>query len=313
MGWKLHAARLAVLGRMPFQDSLRRAKRRLCGCWADPDNLRCTLENLADMERALAQMGRHFNGANIIEIGSGWFPAIPVMLSARGARRVIMSDLTPYLDEGTFATTLEFLKPWLETIPGAAEKRTLADFRLEYRAPLDLDKVADGSVDFVISRTVLEHIQPAELTDLLARLKPKLSTNGLMVHCVDHSDHFEHLDKSISRINFLTWSPKTHQVINWLTKQGENRLRHHEYRRIFEAAGFDVVNELTEIHQPTLQAARTLRLHSRFAAMTPEQLSILTSTFVLAPIRQPQHDIQSRAVETKAAAIEHAGSPDRPA
>jgi SAM-dependent methyltransferase len=287
MSWKLHVAKLAIFGRIPFGNAIRRIKRRLFGYPPDPENLRGTLRNLDEMERAIASVGRSFSGATVLEIGSGWFPTIPIMLSLRGARRIFLTDLTPHLDEITFSSTLDFLKPQISEFPDALCKKTIEEFNLEYLAPFCVDEIPDGIIDFIISRTVLEHIPPCDISRLLRQLHSKLSPNGLMVHYIDHSDHLEHRDKSISKINFLTWSAKKHGMINWLTKEGENRLRHHEYRDLFEESGYDIISESAQAHQPTCELAKVLPLKERFAKMTPEQVSILSSIYLLAPRNPP--------------------------
>ena len=71
-------------------------------------------------------------------------------------------------------------------------------------------------------------------------MRPKIADGGRMVHLVDHSDHFEHQDKSISRVNFLTWTEEQHALVNYLVGDGENRMRHHEYPPLFEDAGFEL-------------------------------------------------------------------------
>jgi hypothetical protein len=285
VGWKSHVLKLAILGRIPFGQSLRRVKRQLFGYPPDPDNLRGTLSNLEEMEQAVRSIGRSFAGATILEIGSGWFPTIPVMLSVQGAKKIFLSDLTPHMDQVTFAATLEFLRPQLTHFPDAANKTKLDEFGLEYLAPFRVDAIPDGSLDFVISRTVLEHIPPADLLQLHTQLRPKLSANALIVHCIDHSDHLEHRDKSISRINFLTWSEQKHKIVNRLTKEGENRLRHHEYRELFEKAGYAITGESGEPHLPTLEVAKGLSLKGKFEEMTPEQVSILSSIYLLSPLK----------------------------
>lgn len=284
MGWKMHVAAAAVRSRIPFGDSLRRIKRRLFGYAPDEANLRTTLRNFSEMMAALERVDRSFANASVLEIGSGWFPTIPIMLSAAGARRVIMSDVTPHLDKGTLAAALAFVKPRLEGRK-VSKTSSLEELNLEYLAPFDAAVLADGSLDVVVSRTVLEHIPPDDLRRLLIQLRPKLAATGVMVHCVDHSDHLEHRDKSISKINFLTWSERRHRRVNRLLNGGENRLRHHEYLTLFDECGYDVAVASGIPHPETLELANSLPLRGRFATMTAEQVSILSSIFVLVPRR----------------------------
>jgi hypothetical protein len=283
MDWRLKVGRQAVLARLPFGQSLRSIKRRLLGYQPDPDNLRDTLKNWSQMRSAVSHTGGAIEGATVLEIGTGWFPTMPILQCLQGAKRVYMSDLNVHLDDVSFAATLAFLR---RVSPDDARLRAIrsrADLPLTYLAPFDVNALADGSIDLVTSRTVLEHIPPDALVQLLAALRPKLSARGRMVHLVDHSDHLEHSDKSISKINFLTWPERKHAWINRLTREGENRLRHHEYPPLFAKAGYRVTLEQDKIHEPTRQLAKSLPLQPPYAAMTPEQLATMSSLYVLEP------------------------------
>ena len=283
MDWRLKVAKQTILARVPFGHALRRFKRKYIGYEPDPGNLQNTLSCLKKMQWALNTLNRSFEGATVLEIGSGWFPTIPIMLGVGGARRVLMSDLNPHMDAVTFASTLRFLKDVMPTNQRLNAISTLGDLPITYLAPFDAGAVPDGTIDFVISRTVLEHIPPGDLANLLIALHPKLSPSGLMVHLVDHSDHLEHTDKSISKINFLTWSGRKHALVNSLTRAGENRLRHHEYQPIFEMAGYQVVTTTSEVHEPTRAIAKSLRLVPPFSGMSLDQLATLTTLYVLEP------------------------------
>lgn len=283
MGWRTAVAKRAILGRMPFGNEIRRAKRRLFGYEPDATNLASTLSHLAEMEAVLRSQRRSFAGATILEIGSGWFPTIPVMLVIGGAKKVFLSDLTPHMDAVTFSATLRFLSAHDPACSHLLTEKAFEDFPLTYLAPFRIHDVPDGSLDFIISRTVLEHIPKVDLKKLWLDLRVKLRSDGLMLHYIDHSDHLEHSDKSISKVNFLTWSVRKHAFINWLTKGGENRLRHHEYRQIFEDSGYDIVSTSTRLHEPTRAIINDLPLAEPFREMTPEEIAILSSLYVLTP------------------------------
>ncbi|WP_431265317.1 class I SAM-dependent methyltransferase [Roseateles chitinivorans] len=283
MDWRLKVGRQAVLARLPFGHGLRRAKRKLFGYQPDLGNLRSTLDCWAQMRQGLERTGGTIEGATVLEIGTGWFPTIPILQCLQGAKRVYMSDLNVHLDDVSFAATLDFLR---QSYPDDARLRAIqsrADLPLTYLAPFDVSALPDGSIDLVTSRTVLEHIPPDVLLGLFKALRPKLSARGRMVHLVDHSDHLEHSDKAISKINFLTWPERKHAWVNQLTREGENRLRHHEYPDLFAKAGYRVTLEEAEVHEPTRQLAKSLPLQPHYAAMTAEQLATMSSLYVLAP------------------------------
>jgi len=280
MDWRLKVARQAVLARIPFGYGLRRVKRKVFGYQPNLGNLRETLACWRQMRDGLERAGGSVEGATVLEIGTGWFPTIPVMQCLAGAKHVYMSDLNVHLDDVSFAATLDFLRRELPDEPRLREIQSRRDVPVSYLAPFDVNAIPDGSIDIVSSRTVLEHIPPEALVQLFTALRPKLSPRGLMVHLVDHSDHLEHSDKSISKINFLTWPERKHAWINRLTREGENRLRHHEYAAVFAAAGFDVLIDDAQVHEPTRALAKSLPLQPRYAAMAPEQLATMSSLYV---------------------------------
>lgn len=279
----MHVARLAVLKRLPFQDELRRLKRRLTGYAPDPGNLRGTVYDFEDMEAELRRTGRSFAGSTVLEIGTGWFPTIPITLCMRGARHVFMTDLNPHLDEVTFASTVAFLRREGGDYSRLPERSRLADFPLTYLAPFDVADVAPTSIDVVISRAVLEHIPEEQIASLFRALRPKLSANGVMLHCVDHSDHLEHRDKTLSKANFLTWGDRKHALVNRLTGEGENRLRHSDYVRLFEATGYKILMEKGEAHPETEQRLKHLKLSKRFQGRPLAELATLRSVYMATP------------------------------
>lgn len=283
MSWQLELIRHTVATRIPFGHQLRRIKRRAFGYPPSPSNVRSTIDNFRHMQAVLAGMGRSFDGATVLEIGSGWFPTIPILLTVTaGAERVIMTDLNVHMDAVTFRTTIRFLQNQFPDDSRFQNIESVTDLPIEYLAPFDERNVKDGSLDYVVSRTVLEHIPPHDLENLLAALRRKLKPNGLMVHIIDNSDHLEHSDKKLSKVNFLTWSDRKHALFNRLQQGGENRLRHHEYPALFRRAGLKVVFEEADVHEPTRERVASLPLAPRYAGMTPEQIAILTSTYALA-------------------------------
>lgn len=281
MGWRIAVAKRAVVARLPFGERLRRMKRRHFGYAPDAANLRGTIRNFDDMSACLARAGHSFAGGVVLEIGSGWFPTIPILSVMAGAEHVIMCDVAEHMDEGTIAATFEFLERARPSAP-IGGRRSLAAMPISFLRLDSLEALADRSIDCVVSRAVLEHLTVAEIRSLLRRLAPKLRTDGLMVHLIDHSDHLEHDDDSITPINFLTWSARKHALINTLMKGGENRLRHREYAALFESCGYRVVAESTRVHDATRAAVNRLRLAPPYSAMPPDELATLSSIYVLA-------------------------------
>lgn len=294
MSWQSMVMKGALKRLMPFKPQLRRFKRRFAGYDPEVPNLWTTI---ADLQRILAEIdkqGTNLNGITVLEIGSGWFPVIPMILRLKGVEKVYLTDIEPYMDPVSFEGGRQFVLANLVQIskrigldPAAARAmiegfNDLAAANLVYLCPFRAETIANASIDLVVSRTVLEHIPPDVLPAVLGGLVPKLRPGGYMVHVVDESDHLEHRDKSISRLNFLTLPGWRWAIINWCWDY-QNRLRHHEYLPLFERAGLRVVEETAQIDTATLPVAGRLRFAPPYNAMTPEQLAVLSSTFVLAP------------------------------
>lgn len=146
--------------------------------------------------------------------------------------------------------------------------RRLEDLPLRCLAPFSPAQLDPGSIDLIVSRTVLEHIPVPVLTELLAGLCPRLAPGGLAVHLVD---------RSISPVQFLGWSESRHCFVNWLTGDGENRLRHHEHPPLFRAAGYRVLREESDIHTPTLEWLACTKRVAPWSGISSEQLAVLVS------------------------------------
>src|SRR3990172_5630409 len=138
--------------------------------------------------------GGTVEGRTFLEVGTGHQINVPIALWLCGA-----PSAPP-----VFRERLARLARLKET-----RLQPLLDFLgIRYLAPADAARLPlpDGSVDYHISYTVLEHIPPDVLAAILREGRQVLRKDGLFVHFVDFSDHFSHSDKTISPVNFLQFS-----------------------------------------------------------------------------------------------------------
>src|SRR5262245_143944 len=91
--WHARALRLTVQHFVPFGDQLRWLKRWLFGYAPDPSNLQSAYLGAQRIMDFSKQYGLSLAGATVLEIGTGWFPVIPMVLAAEGAGRVYMTDV----------------------------------------------------------------------------------------------------------------------------------------------------------------------------------------------------------------------------
>jgi hypothetical protein len=280
----------AIKARMPLADMAQQAKRAIAGYRPDESNIRSTLNSLRKLKGLMDRHGVELKGAVVLEIGSGWFPVIPIILKLGGAKTVYLSDIVRRIDTNTFETARRivaqnFLALGVDFGWQADAFQHLSLVRLEdfsYVTPFRPEIFENASLDLILSRTVLEHVPVTELRVLLSKLRSKMKSNGHAAHNIDNSDHYEHGDKTISRVNFLTWTERRHRFIYWLAgNNGENRLRHHEYAALFRETGYCILDELANIDPETLKLLPKLSLQEPYRSMRPEQVAALGSNFLL--------------------------------
>jgi SAM-dependent methyltransferase len=290
LGWKSEIARSALKKALPFKPLLRRLKRRVF-----PHSPACADHRIAVEDGIkLVQMLRECNfdvaGKVGLEIGTGWVPTIPIIHSLCGAEPFYLTDVMRYMDEHTFNLARQNLLLHADLIERelgiaqefleALDANACSDLRFRYMAPIRWDAVSSESIDYVISRAVLEHVAHRLIPDLLASISRVLKPGGLMANIIDNSDHFQHQDKSIPRLNFLKFSAMTWSVICALTDR-QNRLRHSDYQRMFSSSGFKIIYEERYVDQDALIALEELPVNLAFRRYDREDLASLTSYFVL--------------------------------
>ena len=228
------------------------------------------------MEDKLTHCGNHLryyskygvkkDGFTSLEIGTGWYPIVPIGFFLAGANEIYTIDISSLLKTSAIHQTitklleyhasgklqnylpvikperLDALKTAL-TLNGAPEsiletlhiKTTVGDARKM--------SFSDAKMDLINSNNTFEHIPEGILADILLDFKRVLKSDGVMSHQIDMSDHFAHLDKSITIYNFLQFTEaQWNRIDNSI--QPQNRLRITDFRRLYQQAGFKIVEEL---------------------------------------------------------------------
>jgi SAM-dependent methyltransferase len=284
-----HLANAALRGILPFQHQLRRLKRAVRPYTDNEGNSHFCMTQGLEQLGALRDAGIRVKGADVLEFGSGWLPLIPLLYGLAGARRIVMTDITPLMDAETtrraqtlIAGRIGEVAAVLGDSPDALLQRLREPFAPEYHAPWDAVAHPAEDVDIIFSRAVLEHVPEPEIRTFFAAFARILRPGGATCHIIDNSDHWQHKDRSLSRLNFLRYDERD---ILWRLAQVnaqsfQNRLRHGDYRRLLEAAGFEVIAALGEPDPTCLDDLRHLPLAPAFRPRDHRELAILTSTFV---------------------------------
>ena len=156
-------------------------------------------------------------------------------------------------------------------------EKFLSEANIQYLAPVDAADIGlpDASVDYHISTTVFEHIPGEDIERILKEAKRILKKDGVAIHFIDLSDHFQHQDKSITGINFLRYSEKEWERIAGNEFAYCNRLRVSDYLALFEETGFDVCrNEAVVDDEARESTGKGFMIDGRFRDYSVDDLCV---------------------------------------
>jgi len=231
-----------------------------------------------------------------LEIGTGWYPVVPLGMFLNGADTITTIDLVRFMNEERFRTTVKkyydyhkagkltgFLPMMsqhrLEMLLEEIEKPTcnslgsfLEKFRIEYHVA-DASKIPlnDGSFDLITSNNTFEHIYVEALEGILKEFKRLCKKGGVMSHSIDLSDHFQHMDNSITIYNFLKYSEAQWKWIN-NSIQPMNRMRIYEFRELYKRLGIPVAEEINR--EINMENYNKVKVSARFLSHPPEENAV---------------------------------------
>lgn len=248
----------------------------------------------------LSDVNFDLSGARLMEIGTGWHPALPICFALAEVGSITTFDITRLLDE---PLTLRMLDGLQKHVPQLAElvgdtpaavdalllelrqlrnlNEILHQARIEYRAPADAcyTDLADDSIDLVYSNSVLEHVPRKVIGSLMKESFRVLKPGGLAMHNIGCNDHYAFFDKSISFVNFLQYDEREWKLWN-NPIQYQNRLRAPEFLDLAKEAGFEVIKTATNVRPGTLEALSSLRIAPQFSRFTVDEMAITTLDFI---------------------------------
>jgi hypothetical protein len=220
--------------------------------------------------------GKDVKRPRVLEIGTGWFPVVPLILYAYGAERVDSYDVRQLtspaniraaagavaaLDGSFVARSVNTRVAHLETLAAGADSDVAERLRTMQVSFISghfrESTVAHGSFDLAISDNTLEHVPVRQLEGLCAAMRTAVGVGGVVDHFVDASDHYAHFDRSITEYHFLRWSRLSWRLLNNRLHY-QSRLRQSDYVAIFERCGFSVVRSEWSAGRPEELIGRPL-------------------------------------------------------
>ena len=274
MRWQAKAALMQVFSRLPLgQDLHYLAQRRVTRSLPLSDTKFVPIFNYA--KKHLDALRRHsatrLEDAHFYEFGAGFELAIPLSFYALGAASQVLVDIRKLVRVELVNETIRSLKrighqdhlcrvpeDFLnDHHPGGWIQLLEHWYGIRYLSPCDArnTRLETGSFDFVTSTNTLEHIPGADIGLILRECRRLLKKDGIVSFIIDYQDHYSYSDPKITPYNFLKY---TDSMWRWYSPafHYQNRLRHKDYLRLIQEAGFEIIEE----NLPPLSEADLARL-----------------------------------------------------
>ena len=231
-----------------------------------------------------------------LELGTGWYPIIPLCFFLAGVNKIYSVDISFLTSKERIKTSLEKLiearqngkldtyfkidkDRWdkLENTLKDIDKLSLAEILIRFLMHYFVEdarklSLKDNSIDLVNSNNTFEHIYPEILKPILLEFKRVVNKkHGVMSHAIDMTDHFAHFDKSITIYNFLKYSEKQWRMID-NTIQPQNRLRFGDYLTMYEELNIPITH--TEHSPGNIDEAKSVSLHKDFLEKNLKDIAI---------------------------------------
>lgn len=231
-----------------------------------------------------------------LEIGTGWYPIVPISFFLAGAERIYSVDISFLTSKNRLLTTLIMLeacyskgllsyyyqvdpermdkvKELIANIKTMTLEEVLEELHILYLIE-DARKLSlkDDSIDLINSNNTFEHIYPKVLIPILKEFKRIVKKRGgVMSHFIDMSDHFAHFDKTINIYNFLQYSD-----IEWMSIdnsiQPQNRLRIYDYKKIYADLNIPINQET--FRAGDIEELKSIELDLKFATHDLKEVAI---------------------------------------
>lgn len=230
------------------------------------------------------------DNAIVYEIECGWHLAMALVFCTLGYNRIKALDVNDHIRSELVNTIVRYLredgKISVSTIDIKKNKMKgmLEDeFRIDLLIPGDSTQTGmdDQSVDFIYSQEVFEHIEPVLLTPIMNECHRVLKDDGLISFYINYADHYCSIDKKITPYNFLRYDDKKWKKYNPCLHY-VNRLRHKDFLKIFQEAGFKVVEETVYRPNGWEQMLKKFPLSEKFSDIyTLDEISITSARIIL--------------------------------
>ncbi len=240
-----------------------------------------------------------------LELGTGWYPIVPIGLYLCGAAEIWSFDIDPLLRPERLKTIYHFfcdydhagkLQKFLPRLrPERMDKLREVATQLDHETPqASLEKInlhtfvrdaqntglEPKTVDLFFSYSVLEYVPARVQENLYAEFRRLASPHAVLVQYINLKDQFGSFDRSITPLNFLQYS---NTAWRWLDSPliPQTRLRLSDYRALLLKSGFEIIKEENDSAPPFV--LEKIRVAPEFQKYSREDLLVIQSWLVARP------------------------------
>jgi SAM-dependent methyltransferase len=300
MHWKIKGAIQKILSGVPGGKQLNDRLQLVSGLRNFEGNIADKVGDWTQTCRYLRDVQFAIPGSQVVEVGTGWYPVLPMCFRLAGVGSIKTYDVQRHLNFELTGRALADMEPHLDAIAefcadsaadvGARyqEMRRAASIDellrltgIEYCAPGDARHtgLAANSVDLVYSNSVFEHVPKQAILEILRESQRILKPGGLALHNIGCNDHYAFFDPSISFVNFLRFSEAEWRLWN-NSLLYQNRLRAPQFLDMAAQAGLKVIYKRTNVRAGCREALKKFTVAPEFREFPPEDLATTTLDFI---------------------------------
>ncbi len=238
---------------------------------------------------------------HVVELGTGWIPAVPLAFMLAGAR-VDTFDVTQFVRPDCFVRCRDEIARRLPDFAAAAgipesemasrigRIASANDFATaaqilggSYQAPCDTQHLPlqNGQVDVVVSNLVLQCIPRKLLPGVLKESNRILTPDGVAIHRIWMGDEYAAGDPFRNHLDYLRYSQRTwDRFFNHPIKH-LNRLRLPQFITMLEEAGFETVDCRKTVDEDSILHLRKRGIAAEFRDLSWEDVATVSADLVL--------------------------------